>query len=182
MLCLIMSLSVILCACADDNDGDESKTGDASSAEESKADIEPGETYEYNGSSIVLPKGFTVNENSLLATPEDYPVHADNIVLSFEKRSKVADIKEDELLALIKESDDSIFKTLEKFDEFKNTTIDGHDALIVKYSFVYSEIEMHATQCAVEVSGGIVSYTFTSVTGEYDAAFEQSLGSIKVTE
>ena len=181
LLCFAVSFSVLLTACGESNDGDESKGTEVSEkVEESSEPIEPGETYEYNGTSIVLPKGFTVSESSssILACPEDYPVHADNIVMTTEKHSKIADIEEEALLELIRSTDDEIDVT--KFDEFAKSTVDGHDVLTVRYSFTYSGIDMKVIQHSVDTASGIVTYTFTSVTGDYDAAFEMSLGSVKV--
>lgn len=183
-LCVLFALSALLAGCggnADDNGS--ADASDAVSDTESK-EVEMGDTYEYHGTSVLLPKGFSVSETTAhsLATPEDYPVHPDNVVITFEKRSKVADIEESSMLSLYKETDKDVFATLEKFDEFTKAEKDGHDTLLLRYTITYSDIEMTVTQYAVDVADGIVSYTFTSVTGEYADAFRASLSSIKVTE
>ena len=183
LLCIVFSASVLLAGCGESDNGGESGISNVSEkSEESSKIVEPGETYEFGGTSIVLPKGFTVNEKAspILATPEDYPVHADNIAMTNEKHSKIADIEEEALLALIRETDDDIAESVTKFDEFAKSNVDGHDVLTVRYSFTYSGLNMKAIQYSVDTANGIVTYTFTSVTGEYDADFEMSLGSVKV--
>ncbi len=182
-LCVLFALSALLAGCGEANDESKADASDAVSDNESK-EVEMGDTYEYHGTSVLLPKGFSVSEASehSLATPEDYPAHADNVVIAFEKRSKVADIEEGSMLSLYKETDKDVFATLEKFDEFTKAEKDGHDTLVLRYTITYSDIKMTVTQYAVDVADGIVSYTFTSVTGDYDDAFRASLSSIKVTE
>ncbi len=152
--------------------------------EESRAPFEPGITYEYHGTTIVLPKDFSVevNDDDIVSVkPAEYPVHTDNIVLTFAKGGKVSQYSEKLYLASIKTASPEMFGNLEKFDEYTATTVDGHKALIIRYSVNYSGINMKFTQCIVEVSSGVTAFTFTTL-GYYEDAFEASLESIKVKE
>ena len=113
------------------------------------------------------------------ALPEDYPVHTDNITMVFEANGKISEFSEELYLNALKVAGEGLFDSLEEFDEYKQTKIDGHNALVIRYSITYYGIEMRFIQCMIELPSGGVSYTFTMV-GDYADELERSFESIAV--
>lgn len=132
--------------------------------------------YVFEGVSIVLPEGFTVVSSGMtLAVYSDYPEHSDNI--SF------VSVASDEFSNYTKETLEStytaLFGSIENFTyEAKNE--DGYDLVTVTFDVTYNGVPMHEKSCSYFFSGKSVTISFTSVSGEFDEAFEQSLQSIQI--
>lgn len=132
--------------------------------------------YVFEGVSIVLPEGFTVVSSGMtLAVYSDYPEHSDNI--SF------ASVASDEFSNYTKETLEStytaLFGSIENFAyEAKNE--DGYNLVTVTFDVTYNGVPMHEKSCSYFFSGKSVTISFTSVSGEFDEAFEQSLQSIQI--
>ena len=132
--------------------------------------------YVFEGVSIVLPEGFTVVSSGMtLAVYSDYPEHSDNI--SF------VSVASDEFSNYTKEALEStytaLFGSIENFTyEAKNE--DGYDLVTVTFDVTYNGVPMHEKSCSYFFSGKSVTISFTSVSGEFDEAFEQSLQSIQI--
>ena len=132
--------------------------------------------YVFEGVSIVLPEGFTVVSSGMtLAVYSDYPEHSDNI--SF------VSVASDEFSNYTKETLEStytaLFGSIENFTyEAKNE--DGYNLVTVTFDVTYNGVPMHEKSCSYFFSGKSVTISFTSVSGEFDEAFEQSLQSIQI--
>lgn len=132
--------------------------------------------YVFEGVSIVLPEGFTVVSSGMtLAVYSDYPEHSDNI--SF------VSVASDEFSNYTKETLESTYTTL--FGSIENFTYeakneDGYDLVTVTFDVTYNGVPMHEKSCSYFFSGKSVTISFTSVSGEFDEAFEQSLQSIQI--
>ena len=110
-----------------------------------------------------------------LAVYSDYPEHSDNI--SF------VSVASDEFSNYTKETLEStytaLFGSIENFTyEAKNE--DGYDLVTVTFDVTYNGVPMHEKSCSYFFSGKSVTISFTSVSGEFDEAFEKSLQSIQI--
>lgn len=134
--------------------------------------------YVFEGVSIVLPEGFSVVSSGMtLAVYSDYPEHSDNI--SFVSAAS------DEFSNYTKETLESTYTTL--FGSIENFTYeakneDGYDLVTVAFDVTYNGVPMHEKSCTYFFSGKSVTISFTSVSGEFDDAFDQAQKSIQIAK
>lgn len=135
--------------------------------------------YTYDHISLKLPDGFQAADYSgmIIAVHEDYPTVSDNIVFSKDTSTDSVDNYTQQLL-------DEVFSNtvagFEKSTAFEKMKIDGVDVL--KYSFEITTSGVHQTQTQYWILGSAYMdvISFTSVSGNFDEAFEQSFQSLKI--
>ena len=131
--------------------------------------------YTYEGISLELPEGFTVDESSstIIAYGPDYPDKTDNITFVY----ATADSADNYSQEIFESYYSAMFGSIDSHS-FDKTTISGKDAIKYSYTISMNGVEMDQTQVMVFLSDKTVSVTYTSVTGEYDSAFTKSINSI----
>ncbi len=156
LLAMFAALLMILCLAA---------CGDGGSANK----------YTYEGVSLALPEGFTVDENS--ATPiaygPDYPDNTDNITFSYSGADSIDNYSQE-----VFETYYSALLGEVTSNSFEKVKVGGKDAIEYNYSLSVNGVEMEQTQVMVFLSDKTVTVTFTNASGEYDSAFEQAIDSI----
>lgn len=151
-------------------------TTEATKADDKDSDGKSGNVYTYEGASITLPDGFTVKNVSAarVAYPPDYPTKTDNIAFT----SSPADKASNYTKQILDSTYQNMFKGFSSVG-FENITLDGHDAIKYSYKMEMSGVKMIQTQILLFLDAKTVIFTFVSVSGDYDKAFEQSIESIK---
>lgn len=156
LLAMFAALLMILCLAA---------CGDGGSANK----------YTYEGVSLALPEGFTVDESS--ATPiaygPDYPDNTDNITFSYSGADSIDNYSQE-----VFETYYSALLGEVTSNSFEKVKVGGKDAIEYNYSLSVNGVEMEQTQVMVFLSDKTVTVTFTNASGEYDSAFEQAIDSI----
>ena len=156
LLAMFTALLMILCLAA---------CGDGGSAHK----------YTYEGVSLALPEGFTVDENS--ATPiaygPNYPDNTDNITFSYSGADSIDNYSQE-----VFETNYSALLGEVTSNSFEKVKVGGKDAIEYNYSLSVNGVEMEQTQVMVFLSDKTVTVTFTSASGEYDSAFAQAIDSI----
>lgn len=156
LLAMFAALLMILCLAA---------CGDGGSANK----------YTYEGVSLALPEGFTVDESS--ATPiaygPNYPDNTDNITFSYSGADSIDDYSQE-----VFETYYSALLGEVTSNSFEKVKVGGKDAIEYNYSLSVNGVEMEQTQVMVFLSDKTVTVTFTNASGEYDSAFEQAIDSI----
>lgn len=132
--------------------------------------------YVFGNISIVLPDGFSITEISGTKTAvySDYPTHTDNITFA-EATNSISDYSEEAL----KQEFTSSFGEYKNF-KYDKKQYDGYDLVTVSLDITYSGINMHVSGYTYFIDGKSVAVTFTSVSGEFDAAFETAASGIRV--
>ncbi len=156
LLAMFAALLMILCLAA---------CGDGGSANK----------YTYEGVSLALPEGFTVDESS--ATPiaygPNYPDNTDNITFSYSGADSIDNYSQE-----VFETYYSALLGEVTSNSFEKVKVGGKDAIEYNYSLSVNGVEMEQTQVMVFLSDKTVTVTFTNASGEYDSAFEQAIDSI----
>ncbi len=156
LLAMFTALLMILCLAA---------CGDGGSANK----------YTYEGVSLALPEGFTVDESS--ATPiaygPNYPDNTDNITFSYSGADSIDNYSQE-----VFETNYSALLGEVTSNSFEKVKVGGKDAIEYNYSLSVNGVEMEQTQVMVFLSDKTVTVTFTSASGEYDSAFAQAIDSI----
>ena len=156
LLAMFATLLMILCLAA---------CGDGGSANK----------YTYEGVSLALPEGFTVDESS--ATPiaygPNYPDNTDNITFSYSGADSIDNYSQE-----VFETYYSALLGEVTSNSFEKVKVGGKDAIEYNYSLSVNGVEMEQTQVMVFLSDKTVTVTFTNASGEYDSAFEQAIDSI----
>ena len=159
----------------------ETKTETETETEEATTEAETekeSERYVYEGVSLILPEGFSVDsmQGTTLAVYEDYPLHSDNISFVLASEYDVYDAFTERALY-------ESFKQSYDIENFKYERSESADYKLVKaeYDILYNGVSMHQKNCTF-FFGKAVSITFTSVSGEFDAAFEQTLQSVQIVK
>ena len=131
--------------------------------------------YTYEGVSLALPEGFTVDESS--ATPiaygPNYPDNTDNITFSYSGADSIDNYSQE-----VFETYYSALLGEVTSNSFEKVKVGGKDAIEYNYSLSVNGVEMEQTQVMVFLSDKTVTVTFTNASGEYDSAFEQAIDSI----
>ena len=159
----------------------EAETGTETATEEATTEAETekeSERYVYEGVSLILPEGFSVQsaQGVTLAIYKDYPAHSDNI--SFVAANDSYETYTEENL---KQSFTQAFGSIENF-KYENSENDDYKTVTTDFDVTYNGVAMHEKACTFFFSGKSVVVTFTSVSGEFDAAFEQTLQSIQIVK
>ena len=156
LLAMFAALLMILCLAA---------CGDGGSANK----------YTYEGVSLALPEGFTVDESS--ATPiaygPNYPDNTDNITFSYSGADSIDNYSQE-----VFETYYSALLGEVTSNSVEKVKVGGKDAIEYNYSLSVNGVEMEQTQVMVFLSDKTVTVTFTNASGEYDSAFEQAIDSI----
>lgn len=154
------------------------ESSEASSEEESENEDEDG-AFEYGGISIVLPEGFTVDDSTdtlAIAYPETYPEETDNI--NFTKTNESINLYSE---ANINKTMKTLFEDYSGCKNYKQFKIDGCDAVTYDHTITVSGAEVSQRQVAVFADNTVI-ITFTSITGNYDDAYQKAIDSIKVVK
>ena len=159
----------------------ETETGTETETEEATTEAETekeSERYVYEGVSLILPEGFSVQsaQGVTLAVYEDYPTHSDNI--SFVAANDSYETYTEENL---KQSFTQAFGSIENF-KYENSENDDYKTVTTDFDVTYNGVAKHEKACTFFFSGKCVVVTFTSVSGEFDAAFEQTLQSVQIVK
>lgn len=157
----------------DSNTADESGAGDAGDAGQAA-----GETYTYDHMTITLPEGFTVDESGsfpMMYCPE-YPEKTDNINMTKAEGDDISNYSQE----LFETYYSQMIQGFEGITSYEELKVDGLDAIKCTYQVTMSGIEMHGTQYYVFGSDYTDIITFTSTSGDYDAAFEACAASISM--
>ena len=134
-----------------------------------------GERYSYNGVSILIPDGFNITDGStVLITPPDYPVHSDNVSMSY-SADKISDYTEESLKTLLS----AMFGDIKNF-ELEKGQIQGVDAASMSFDVSFNGVEMSMVQIAVFLKEKTVNITFTIVSGDYNDALIAMMDSIEI--
>ena len=140
--------------------------------------------FVFHDISIVLPEGFTLQENSgyTIAFPPDYPAHTDNITFTYDPNGVAAAraVTEESLKANLSQSLGGDV-TINEF-ETETDEIDGHECIAISYSMEYSGTTMFQIQYFIIVDDAVNGVAFTIVTADYLEAFESSSDSIRVND
>lgn len=136
-------------------------------------------TYVFEGVSIVLPEGFAPSsaQGVTLAVYKDYPEHSDNI--SFVAAN---DTYETYTREFLEQSFKQTFEDIKGFTYSNSDEIetDGYKYVTVDFDVTYNNVDMHETSRTFFFGGKSVTITFTSVSHEFDDAFNTALQSIQI--
>ncbi len=183
---LLLMVSIIsLAGCAGRPADDPEPGGSAAPAEQKRQEIpeadqttDGGNYYTFEGVRIPLPDGFSVDGSSTvpIAYPPEYPEKTDNI--NFTKAAA------DDIAAYTRKEVEQAYSTavegFEKFKSFEKKKIDGTDAVEQTYDIQIGDIAMEITQVVLFLEDKTISVTYSSVSGEYDTAFAESVARIRI--
>lgn len=164
---------------SEDESKDESKTESKTESKVAKDLSNMTNPYVVGAVVMELPEGFSMSDEEAfgaqIAIPDDYPEHTDNITFY--------DIDEEEDMKLYsKESiKEQYSKALDGFtdvDVYEQYDVDGIPVIRTSYTVVVDDVSMTQTQVIVFYEGGTCAITYTSVSGDFDEAFEESIASI----
>ena len=147
---------------------------ESQTVEESEETAKP---FTFGGLTMVLPDGFYMTETAigqLVAVPEDYPTHTDNIAFT-ESEGSIDGYSEETLLAVY----ESLFESVENY-QFLRTDGDEYSTVIIDMDYVYSGVPMHMRSCSYFFSGKVVVITFTSVSGAFDEEFAETQQTVQL--
>ena len=160
---------------------DESKAeskDEEENSESSKAESEDG-AFVYEGVSIVLPENFTVQDSSasiVIAYPDTYPQETDNVNFTKTNESVAVYSKEN-----INKTMKTLFDGYKGCENYKQYKIDGYDAVSYNHTINVSDVDVEQTQLVVFADSTVI-ITFTSISGNYDDAFQKAIDSVKVVD
>lgn len=156
---------------------EETVDSDEITTEAETEEDQPAENkYTFAGISMILPEGFAPAEieGANLVVYEDYPAHADNISFISGKDDGLVDA--DSIKNMLEQS---LGTELENF-EYETFEKDGYKLVTAKFNVEFNGVAMHQKLCLFLFDGKAVNVTFTSVSGEFDEAFEQALQSVQI--
>ena len=200
MVCMKKILSVvaiisILCCFAACNNTSENVSSNDSTAESVSENISTAEkdlgltggTCEFSNVVMDIPGGFVSQNDSETFTnyvTEKYPEERDCI--SFSKSAEtIADYSEQNLNKLMQQLNERAERNIysdEGCIDYKQFTIDGHNAVTYKSEITADDTFSMQTQVVVFFDDGAVIISFSSLSGDYDEVFEKSIESIRVNE
>ena len=193
ILSLIAVISILCCfaACGktSENDDNTDSVRDIVSSEENTShdDSAAVTTCEFSNIAIDIPKGFVALNDSETFTnyvTGNYPDERDSISLS--KSVETADdYSEENLNMLMQQLNERAERSIYSDDgciDYKQYTIDGHDAVSYKSEITADNALSIQTQVAVFFDDGAVIISFSSLSGDYDEEFEKTVESIRVIE
>ena len=134
--------------------------------------------YTYDHLTMVLPEGFTLSEVSgnPIALCPGYPTRTDNIAFSKSVADNIGNYTKDLLDSIYSQT----FAGFGGSDIFEKTVIGGKDALKYRVVLTQTGITMNILQVMIFGSTYTDCITFTSVSGDFDSAFEAMIGTISV--
>lgn len=131
--------------------------------------------YTFEGVSLELPEGFTVDDSS--ATPiaygPEYPDNTDNIAFTFSGADSASNYSQE----IFEATYSALFGDIES-NSFEAVKISGKDAIKYSYSLSLNGVAMDQTQVMIFLPDKTVFVTFTSSSGDYDSAFAKCINSI----
>ena len=158
----------------------EESSEESSEPEEEAEGRDDVEQIRFDHILITLPDGFqtTVQGDVPMAVPADYPNRTDNIAFSADVAGSIDDYS--------KESFEQLYNALvpgfEGIAVFEKTKIGANDMLLAGYTLTVEGISMEQLQLIIFGDTFTDVVTFTSVSGEFDDAFESCMKSIQVTD
>ncbi len=186
LLTLIAALAVAasLCACGgmgivgSDNNSQNDSSSSITDTSTNSVKNSDGEEYTYDHIKLVLPEGFTVDDNSSvpIAYGPNYPTETDNITFSKSGADNIDNYSKDVIETQYKQ----LINGFEEIDDFKKIKIDGKDTIKISYDISMSGVDMEQTQYFIFGDSFTNIVTFTDVTGNYDDAFEDCVKTITV--
>lgn len=155
---------------------------DASSDFEAPDTSEMSNPFVFEGFAIDLPEGFSEGEGIggvATVTPDDYPTHSDNFtfVSSPFNGDKSSYSKE-----AIEELYSQSFSDFSGMDQFEEVDVDGHNAIISKYTVSYMDIEMTQQQLYVFTEDKVYVMSFTCTSDDYSDAFDNAYKTVKIAD
>ncbi len=192
ILSLVAIISILCCftACNNNSENISSSDNAVESVSENNSAAQnnlslTGDTCEFSNVVMDIPGGFVSQNDSETFTnyvTENYPEERDCI--SFSKSSEtIADYSEDNLNKLMQQLNERAERNIysdEGCIDYKQYTIDGHNAVAYRSEITADDTFSMQTQVVVFFDDGAVIISFSSLSGEYDEAFEKSVESIRV--
>lgn len=134
--------------------------------------------YTYDHLTMVLPEGFTLSEVSgnPVALCPGYPTRTDNIAFSKSVADNIGNYTKDLLDNLYSQT----FTGFGGSTRFEKTVIGGKDAILYALTLTQNGVAMNMLQVMIFGSTYTNCITFTSVSGDFDSAFEAMIGTISV--
>ena len=135
-----------------------------------------------NDLTITVPEGFKESpqsaDNVKVYVPGDWPVHSDNISISFVNQ---ADNPANYTSASLRQLIENSLQTEVTGYKFSKDKVDGADRVTASYNVVVNGISMDQEMIVYLIGKkSTVSVTFTSVSGEFDNEFASSKASINI--
>ncbi|MBQ3692101.1 MAG: hypothetical protein II931_02115 [Clostridia bacterium] len=186
ILSLIAAVSVMCCLAACSKTPDEAHTAEEDNTAVS-ADESPAESKVCEFANVVfdIPGGFVGQNDSETFknyVTENYPEVPDSISLS-RSAETLDDYSEDNLNMLMQQLNERAERNIygdEGCIDYRQYTIDGHDAVSYKSEITADDTLSVQTQVVVFFDDGAVIISFSSISGEYDEEFAKSVDSIKI--
>ena len=139
--------------------------------------------FVYEGVSIVLPEGFTVDNSTsafTIAYPNNSSEKMDNI--NFTKTNEPVTVYSEEN---INKTMKTLFENYEGCRNYKKYKIDGCDAISCDHTVIYnhteSGVEVKQSQLIVFTDSTVI-ITFTTIQKDYNDAFRKAIDSVRVCD
>ena len=176
----VLAVTASLCSCGGKNvipNGNNAQNDSTIVANDTNT-TPTGEEYTYDHITLVLPEGFTVNDDMSVpvAYGPNYPTEADNIAFTKSGADDIDNYNKE----FLEDQYKAIINGFEEIDDFKKIKIDSHDAIKISYSLSISGVDMEQTQYCIFGDSFTDVVTFCSVTDNYKDAFEDCAKTITV--